>query len=222
VLLLDDETFTVVPTFRSAVSAEPGRPPAHARRWPNWVPITAAIITVPVSLGILFSQMGLTPPCAILVRPVAALISPFRSVNGYGLFAVMTQTRDEIVIEGSRDQITWLPYEFKYKPGDLRRPPSWVAPHQPRLDWQMWFAALNRYDNQAWLKSVLIRLLQGSHDTLALLSNDPFHGTPPMFVRCRIYRYRFSERTIRQTQGLIWTRDLLGDYSPILTLQIER
>src|SRR5204863_7096311 len=68
-------------------------------------------------------------------------LEAFRIVNGYGLFRVMTKDRDEIVIEGSANAIDWLPYEFKWKPGDVKRPPGWCAPHQSRLDWHMWCAA---------------------------------------------------------------------------------
>ena len=68
-------------------------------------------------------------------------LAPYGLVNSYGLFAFMTTQRNEIVIEGSIDGQHWLPYEFKWKPGDERRAPRQVAPHHPRLDWQMWFAA---------------------------------------------------------------------------------
>ena len=71
-------------------------------------------------------------------------------MNGYGLFRVMTKSRPEIILEGSADGIDWLPYEFKWKPGDVNQPPHWVAPHQPRLDWQMWFAALGTYRQNPW------------------------------------------------------------------------
>src|SRR5260370_9720178 len=86
-------------------------------------------------------------------QPVASLmniIAPLRIVNGYGLFAVMTTTRPEIVIEGSNDGVNWQEYEFRWKPGDLRRGPRWVQPYQPRLDWQMWFAALGDYQENPW------------------------------------------------------------------------
>src|ERR1019366_2863005 len=76
---------------------------------------------------------------------VASRASSFGIVNGYGLFAVMTTTRPEISIEGSNDNVEWQPYVFKYKPGPLNRAPGWVAPDQPRLDWQMWFAALGTW-----------------------------------------------------------------------------
>ena len=47
------------------------------------------------------------------------VVAPFRMVNSYGLFAVMTTERREIIVEGSNDGVNWLPYEFKYKPGDV-------------------------------------------------------------------------------------------------------
>ena len=94
----------------------------------------------------------------------------FRIVNGYGLFRVMTKDRDEIVIEGSADGIEWLPYEFKWKPGDVMRAPGWCAPHQPRLDWQMWFAALESYRENPWFVRLIVRLLEGSQDVNRLLA----------------------------------------------------
>ncbi|HEY5281768.1 MAG TPA: lipase maturation factor family protein [Polyangia bacterium] len=48
---------------------------------------------------------------------------------------------------------------LKYKPGDLNHRPAFVAPHQPRLDWQMWFAALGNYR-----KSVRGRRKVGTND----------------------------------------------------------
>ena len=73
---------------------------------------------------------------------VLGWLAPLHVVNTYGLFAVMTTERPEIIVEGSNDGQSWVEYEFRYKPGDVRQPPAWVAPHQPRLDWQLWFAAL--------------------------------------------------------------------------------
>src|SRR5438132_1682821 len=72
---------------------------------------------------------------------VLGWLAPLHVVNTYGLFAVMTTERPEIIVEGSNDGQTWVEYEFRYKPGDVRQPPAWAAPHQPRLDWQLWFAA---------------------------------------------------------------------------------
>lgn len=48
-----------------------------------------------------------------------------------------------------------------YKPGNVSRPPPLIVPHQPRLDWQMWFAALGPHTHSPWFTSLVLRLLQG-------------------------------------------------------------
>src|SRR5206468_1682340 len=101
-------------------------------------------------------------------------VAPFRSCNGYGLFAVMTKARPEIIVEGSNDGDEWRPYEFKWKPGDVNRGPRWCQPHQPRLDWQMWFEALDPLTISPWFQNFLARLLEGSPDVLRLLRHNPF------------------------------------------------
>ena len=55
-----------------------------------------------------------------------------------------------------------MPLEFAYKPGAVARPAPLVAPHQPRLDWQMWFAALGSYQGAPWLVHFVDKLLEGS------------------------------------------------------------
>ena len=150
--------------------------------------------------------------------PLATAIEPFRSVNSYGLFAVMTTTRPEIVVEGSNDGSTWLPYEFRYKAGDPRRRPPWVAPHQPRLDWQMWFAALSQFDQERWFDAFCERLLEGSPEVLRLLEGDPFHGTPPRYIRGVVYDYHFTTNAARRRDGVWWRRERVREYSPVLSL----
>ena len=136
-------------------------------------------------------------------------VSPLRSMSSYGLFAVMTRERLEIEVEGSEDGATWRPYVFRYKPGDLGRRPPFVAPHQPRLDWQMWFAALGSYDETPWFSHFLARLLEGSPPVRGLLGPGPFE-TPPRFVRARLYRYHFSQKPGPDW----WVRESLGPWSP--------
>jgi hypothetical protein len=68
------------------------------------------------------------------------------------------------VVEGSNDGQTWQAYEFKYKPGDLARRPLSVAPYQPRLDWQMWFAALGTYQQNRWFANFMIRVVGSNFD----------------------------------------------------------
>jgi hypothetical protein len=168
----------------------------------------AAVVTLPVSMMAFAWSFGVRPelpgPLAALTRAVA----PFHIANRYGLFAIMTTTRDEIIVEGSEDGREWRAYEFKYKPGDFQRAPPWVAPHQPRLDWQLWFAALGGDDTEPWFRAFLDRLLRASPDVLELFEHDPFEGRRPQLVRARLMRYRFS------TNGPPWwTAEPAGEFS---------
>ena len=147
-----------------------------------------------------------------------AALAPFRSVNAYGLFAVMTATRPELIIEGSNDRQTWSAYEFRYKPGELRRAPPWVAPHQPRLDWQMWFAALDRFEGSPWLERFCHRLLEGSPAVLDLLAGNPFPEAPPRFVRVMRSRYHVAPLDDRRRERVWWTREEPHPYSPVMSL----
>jgi lipase maturation factor 1 len=156
-------------------------------------------------------------PPSWLNRLLAAL-SPAMISNSYGLFAVMTTNRFEFVIEGTNDLKEWRPYEFHWKPGDPQRPPRQAAPHQPRLDWQMWFAALNPRTIEPWLGNLVARLLEGSPPVLALLGHNPFPDAPPQYIRLSVYRYHFSTMDVRRKEGLWWERTLLGRF-PAMTLK---
>lgn len=145
--------------------------------------------------------------------------APFEIANSYGLFAVMTTERPEIILEGSNDGITWKAYEFKYKPGDLYRMPRWVQPHQPRLDWQMWFAALGSYRENLWVLNLIYRLLDGSPDVLRLMDNNPFPAKPPQYIRAMVYDYRFTTWREWRTTGAWWQRELRGPWLPPVSLQ---
>ena len=150
---------------------------------------------------------------------VYRFLAPFGIVNAYGPFAVMTKVRNEIVIEGSADQIAWQEYQFKYKPGNLDKCPGWVAPHQPRIDWQMWFAALNKPEHERWLFNLLIRLLQNSEPVTAIFKHNPFPDDPPASVRARFYEYTFTSVEERKETGQCWNRSLLGDYYPPISIK---
>jgi len=187
-------------------------------RWPK-------IITIPVFIFLLIAsviQMSVTLRSDVMPYSILRwfeYVEPFRTVNRYGLFAVMTTSRPEIIIEGSDDQIEWKAYEFKYKPGDLKRKPSFVEPHQPRLDWQMWFAALGNYQQNPWFISFCQRLLEGSPDVVSLLAKNPFPSKPPHYLRAMVYQYHFTDLKTKSQQGLWWNRDIQGSYLPVLSLK---
>ncbi len=162
----------------------------------------------------LVSQLG---PSLVSPRTAApAFIEPFEIVNGYGLFAVMTTTRSEIVLEGSDDGAVWREYSFPYKPGDLHRALPWVAPYQPRLDWQMWFAALGSYQQNTWVQSLMYRLLEGDPRVTKLLDPPPFKT--PKYVRALLYDYTFTSTDQRNRTGAVWQRQLLGNWFGPLSL----
>jgi predicted DCC family thiol-disulfide oxidoreductase YuxK len=208
VLLVDDQSLPERWT-RAAASALP------ARTWPRavLVPVAAVVIVASTVEFAASLERGLTLP-----EPAVAVmrdLGSFRSFNGYGLFMVMTTERPEIVVEGSRDGTTWQPYEFRYKPGDPMRRPQFVEPHQPRLDWQMWFAALGGYEQNLWVRSLLGRLLEGSPAVTGLLAKNPFAGNPPRYVRAVLYDYRFTNATERRNSGAWWKRRELGLFCPV-------
>jgi hypothetical protein len=148
-----------------------------------------------------------------------AWVQPFRSFNSYGLFAMMTQTRPEIIVQGSADGLHWQDYSFNYKPGDARRAPGFVAPYQPRLDWQMWFAALGGPRANPWFFSFEKCLLENSPPVLALLGPNPFPKQPPKYVRALLYEYHFTDRATRRATGQWWRYDVNGLYTPPLSLE---
>jgi lipase maturation factor 1 len=145
-------------------------------------------------------------------------IRPFHIVNRYGLFAVMTTSRPEIFIKGSNDGQEWKTYEFKWKPGKLDEAPIFVAPHQPRLDWQMWFAALSTYERNPWLIQFMTRLLQGSPPVLDLLANNPFPEKPPKYIQAVVYDYWFTDTETKEKTGNWWQREYKENYTPVLQL----
>jgi hypothetical protein len=155
----------------------------------------------------------------VALNRIVDVEAPFDLVNSYGLFAVMTTSRPEIEVEGSNDGENWKPYVFRYKAGPLNRAPGWVAPFQPRLDWQMWFAALGNYRENPWFLRFMLALLEGSKPVLALMERDPFGGVPPTHIRAMVYDYRFTTWEERRKAGDWWKRELKGTYFPPVSLR---
>jgi lipase maturation factor 1 len=217
-LLIDD---AAVGTDRHSVGIPtPGAPSGRALaiRLCGYASIAVVVVTLPINAWLIFSAFKprARPPHALAT--VYEQLEVFRIVNGYGLFRVMTKDRCEIVLEGSADGVEWLPYEFKWKPGDVKRAPGWCAPHQPRLDWQMWFAALESPRENPWFFGLIVRLLQGSQDVNRLLAHNPFPDKPPSYVRAMFYRYRFTTVIeLRQTCAW-WKRQELREYLPTVSL----
>jgi hypothetical protein len=180
-------------------------------RWPllrQGIAIALAVLIGLLSISRFFSQSLLPVSLLSSLEPPEKLYL----FNSYGLFAVMTTTRMEIQVEGSNDGKDWHEYAFKFKPQDLSKPPCVVAPGQPRLDWQMWFAALSDWRSNPWFANFMIRLLQGSPSVLSLMAGNPFPNQPPRYVRALLYRYTFTDFAQRNRTGNWWNSEYAGEY----------
>ena len=201
-----------------AAAGMPRSPRRPAPTWRRWA--RAGTTALLAGLTVLAFVREIRRPAPMPAWADAALdewAGPFRSVNGYGLFRVMTTERPEIVIEGSADGSTWVEYPFRWKPGDPARAPGFVQPHMPRLDWQMWFAALDPRGNAHWLLPLADRLLLDDPAALGLIGGTPFADGPPRFVRLTMYRYRFTNRE-EASDGTWWVREPLGPLTEPLSL----
>ena len=207
--LLDDRTLgRLVPArVRNEQPLEPRPDPAIWRVGVNVVAVGIALLSVMT----VFREMDRTrrvrgPFDRGLTQTVFGWVAPFNAVNGYGLFRVMTTQRPEIVIEVSSDGAVWKEQEFKWKAGDVTRRPRFVEPHMPRLDWQMWFAALDPLSAQDWLLPLAARLTAGEPAVTRLLGPNPLEGRP-RYVRLAYYQYHFTSFAERAQTGAWWKRE---------------
>jgi hypothetical protein len=189
----------------------------HFRSRP--LPAIRRLIIVPVAALLLLLSwaqvsgqiwLGIDVPPPVL--ELNGRLAPWQLVNSYGLFAVMTTEREEVIVEGSDDGTHWREYTFFAKPVDVQRAPAWVAPYHPRLDWQLWFAPFGGPDANPWLTSFLRGLLRGSPEVLALLPTNPFPQAPPRYVRASLYAYQFTDIRTRLATGAWWQRRLIGPF----------
>ncbi len=204
-LLVDD-------VFLGRIPATPGAPRAN-----RFVTAALFLFIMTLSCAGLARMFHSTVPSAL--AKLQQRLAPFGIVNGYGLFANMTTSRLEITVEGSDDGENWKPYVFRFKPDDAGRAPRWAAPYQPRLDWQMWFAALGSYQENPWFQHFIVRLLEASPPVLALLESDPFHGHPPRFIRASVTEFHFTDWETKRKTGDWWKREDKGQYFPVVSLR---
>jgi hypothetical protein len=178
-----------------------------------------------VALGILVACLSLRPIENLLSERQAMNTSynPLHLVNSYGAFGSITRPRYEVIVEGT-DAATvtpdtkWLEYEFKGKPGDVRRRPPQIAPYHLRLDWLMWFAGFTPFQYEPWFVNFAAKLLQNDRRTLSLMARNPFPDRPPRYVRALLYEYHFTTPAERRSTGAWWERRRRGDYFPVVSL----
>ncbi|MEU8953332.1 lipase maturation factor family protein [Streptomyces sp. NPDC048518] len=200
----------------SALDLSPWYTAPHLADPPLWYEVVVIVVTAAL--------------LALSYRPVRNLLSrrqvmntsfdPLHLVNSYGAFGSVSRVRQEVVIEGTADPVAredadWRPYEFKGKPGDVRRWPRQFAPYHLRLDWMMWFAGLSPAYARSWFGPLVERLLDGDRDTLRLLRGSPFPpDAPPTYIRARLYRYRYTTWRERRKTGACWERTYVREFLP--------
>jgi len=150
--------------------------------------------------------------------------NPLHLVNTYGAFGSVNRSRQEVVIEGTAARVltpdtVWKEYEFRGKPGDVRRMPRQFAPYHLRLDWMMWFAGISAAYAGSWFTPLVGKLLVNDRATLKLLRACPFPDEPPTHIRARLYLYRFTTRRERRAGGGWWHRTLIGEFLPPVRLE---
>ncbi|MGE0216344.1 lipase maturation factor family protein [Mycolicibacterium sp.] len=220
--------------------------------WLNWLTIVLALSVIDVSAvlppmdvvphqPIWFTALVIGVAATVVWRswgPVRNMASrhqrmnrtfdPLHLVNSYGAFGTVSRHRDEVVLEGTADRLVanetvWQEYEFKAKPGDVRRRPRQLSPYHLRLDWLMWFAAISPAYARPWFTRLVAGLLTGDTVMVKLLAHNPFPDEPPRHIRATLYRYRFSTGHELRTQRVWWYRDRLGEYlAPVGRDDVDR
>ncbi len=194
------------------------KPERYQHRRYIFTTILAGLLFLLSGLQFTVQLMGQDSLPAAIVRQNLSYLRPLHLVGTYGLFATMTKTRPEIIIEGSNDGLLWQGYRFKWKAGHPHKAPKWVAPHQPRLDWQMWFAALRaNCRNAPWSIRFMVQLLRNSPEVTSLLAKNPFPTEPPLYIRAILYNYQFTDLATKQGQGTWWQRKKLSAYCPVFS-----
>ncbi|XP_028561928.2 lipase maturation factor 1 isoform X2 [Podarcis muralis] len=178
--------------------------------------VLIAFLSVPVVINLLSSRQVMNTS-----------FNPLRIVNTYGAFGSITKDRTEVIIQGTSSldpndpAAIWEEYEFKCKPGDLHRRPCLISPYHYRLDWLMWFAAFQTYEQNEWIIHLAGKLLANEKEVLSLIAFNPFEGkAPPRWVRGEHYRYKFSRPGGNHARdGKWWIRKRIGPYFPPVNLE---
>ncbi|KAM7091252.1 lipase maturation factor 1 isoform 3-T3 [Ciconia maguari] len=175
-----------------------------------------AYLSIPVVLNLLNSRQVMNTS-----------FNPLRIVNTYGAFGSITKERTEVVLQGTSSldpndpAAVWEEYDFKCKPGDLKRRPCFITPYHYRLDWLMWFAAFQTYEQNEWIIHLAGKLLAQEEETLSLMATNPFAGrAPPRWIRGEHFKYKFSRPGGKHaSEGRWWIRKRIGPYFPPVNLQ---
>jgi hypothetical protein len=169
------------------------------------------------ALGLLVLALSINPVLNLISRGQVMNTSfdPLALVNTYGAFGSVGEERHELILLGTDEEAlgertVWREVELPCKPGDVRRRPCVISPYHYRLDWQIWFAALSRVEEQPWLVHLVHKLLRGDPGVKRLLARDPFPDAPPRWIRIDLYRYEYTPPG--DGSGAWWRRTYAGEY----------
>jgi len=212
-----------VPALNDRVLRAPlriGTPESHAPSLPHNV--LAGLLAVIVAVLSVRPIGNMLSPRQIMNRT----FNPLHLVGTYGAFGGITRRRYEVVVEGASDEFPtvaseWREYEFRGKATSTGRPPPQIAPYHLRLDWLMWFAAMDDYSRHPWFVHFMGKLLEADPSTLSLLRSNPFPDHPPRFVRAKLYLYEFTSPEEHKRSGQWWKRQYVAEYFPAVSLQNE-
>jgi Lipase maturation factor len=185
------------------------------------------------SIGAQAAAVGLTCLVAYLsIKPVINLFSPNQMmntsfdpldlVNTYGAFGTIGRERLNVVFQGTDSDTTagavdWKDYLYQALPVDVHEMPVQVAPYQPHLDWQMWFAAMGTYHQYPWTLHLIWKLLHNDPVALSFFRYNPFPDHPPRYIRAVLYKYSFAPAG--NAEGDWWIREFQDDWLPPLAVE---
>jgi hypothetical protein len=169
-----------------------------------------ALVVAYVAASVLAALLSFarSPELRAKFGDVHALYANLRVANVYHLFGHITRERIEPEFQTLRDG-AWTTHDLRYKPGDPRRPPPFVAPHQPRVDFRLWFYGLAFQRGMPYFVDTLLTRM--CDDPVAVQSLFAV-ALPrrPEAVRIAFQRYQFASAEARARDGAWWTREWLG------------
>jgi lipase maturation factor 1 len=220
--LFDDEAIqSILPQrLRTWLRRQPGPPASGGRAEARRIMVVILATLILLASSAQFWELATMQHATGAIGRLVEYAEAYRVVNKYHVFPTMRSERIELQLSGSHDGREWKNYQFKYKPGDPGARPAIVLPHQPRLDWEMWFVTQHpKYMH--FFHSFLQALLNNSPAVTTLLRRNPFSDRPPRYIRVEAYKYRFSTPDERQKTGQWWQREALGPFTPLPWLERE-
>lgn len=197
----------VLPNFLKSLAME-----AHLAARPS-LPMT---VTAWAVAGVV-ALLSIEPVFNLLDRHQAMNTSydPLHIVNTYGAFGSVGRERPVLIFEGTDSDnpataTDWKEYPYVGSPWDPKLPSPQIAPYQPHLDWQLWFAAMASPDDYPWTRNLIWKLLHNDPATLSLFAGNPFPDHPPKYIRALLYIYHFAPPN--NPDHVYWTRDLQGTW----------